>query len=418
MRVASFPLAVIVYLAMAVCAASSHAEIVIQDLFNSSGTDYTRAIFSSINDAGQVGFITRDSSGHERVFRREIDGSNTILFDTAETYSGLAIQGGQFLTGGRLDSNGNIAFSRDLTTGTGFRRDAVTVAGNGGVADILNRSGTSGLHQFFVRGFNDSGTVAFRAESTQGSNQHYEGAYIVDSAGNVSTVNDHVYSTNSNRTQIPDINNAGTVAVQSVYPVEQPNGSTQSRLSMLKGTPGDLEVVNEGFLDFARPSDINNKGDLAYVENFGSLIDGQYVNQDRLRFLADGSDTSLTLLSPENFDIYDALVGLNDLNQVAIMGNDGMGTGLFTSTDLETFDPVIRVGDSLFGSQVTSLHYDGAINNSGQMVFQYGLADGSFGIASAVSAVPEPSSLGLMSASLAVAAFFRRRKGRARKSTY
>jgi hypothetical protein len=82
-------------------------------------------------------------------------------------------------------------------------------------------------------------------------------------------------------------------------------------------------------------------------------------------------------------------------------------TGIFTGAD-PIADKVIAIGDTLFGSRVTSLSFSNkGLNNSGQLAFVAGLENGISGVFRAdpqppVQSVPEPSSvLGL----LAVGAF-------------
>ena len=54
---------------------------------------------------------------------------------------------------------------------------------------------------------------------------------------------------------------------------------------------------------------------------------------------------------------------------------DAGGTGIFTSDDL--VNAVVRTGDALFGSTVTSLNFfREGLNDSGQLAFYYSLSDG------------------------------------------
>jgi hypothetical protein len=91
---------------------------------------------------------------------------------------------------------------------------------------------------------------------------------------------------------------------------------------------------------------------------------------------------------------------------------DAGGTGIFSGPDAIA-DRIIAVGDPLFGSTVSDLLFEAGtrgLNDAGQVVFAYHLADGRGGIAVA-SPVPEPASLSLLLA--AGAATLRRRRPRA-----
>ena len=64
--------------------------------------------------------------------------------------------------------------------------------------------------------------------------------------------------------------------------------------------------------------------------------------------------------------------------------------GLFIGSGGEV-DPVIQVGDALFGSTVTFLEFSRGLNNRGEIAFRYSLANGVIGIALAKPAAPAPA---------------------------
>ena len=87
----------------------------------------------------------------------------------------------------------------------------------------------------------------------------------------------------------------------------------------------------------------------------------------------------------------------------------GADTGIFTGPDL-TADKVVRRGDPLFGSELRRLTFvggPGGINDRGDVVFKYELADRREGIAVA-RVVPEPTSAALPA--LVVPLLLRRRR--------
>ena len=72
------------------------------------------------------------------------------------------------------------------------------------------------------------------------------------------------------------------------------------------------------------------------------------------------------------------------------------GRGIFTASETELSN-VIKTGDSLFGSSVTVLGFERFgldADGSGNIAFNYRLADGRQGVAAAL-VVPEPKSIGL-----------------------
>jgi len=88
---------------------------------------------------------------------------------------------------------------------------------------------------------------------------------------------------------------------------------------------------------------------------------------------------------------------INDEGTVAFLaGLDAGGAGIFIGPDVEA-DRVIATGDRLFGSPVSFVEFGGgqSLNDTGQIAFRAGLADGRVVLVRA-DPIPEPSSLFLL----------------------
>jgi hypothetical protein len=86
------------------------------------------------------------------------------------------------------------------------------------------------------------------------------------------------------------------------------------------------------------------------------------------------------------------------------------GRGIFTASESE-FGAVIKTGNSLFGSPVTELGFSRLgfdPDGSGNIAFNYRLADGRQGVALA-AVVPEPTSIGIWIVALATGVVRHRR---------
>jgi hypothetical protein len=101
--------------------------------------------------------------------------------------------------------------------------------------------------------------------------------------------------------------------------------------------------------------------------------------------------------------VVDNLGPFESISYDAISNSDGVafratldlgGAGVWTTRDLA--NPVIKVGDPLFGSAVTTLKLSNrAINDSGEVAFSYELSDGRHGVARATPVVQYACSNGL-----------------------
>jgi hypothetical protein len=208
------------------------------------------------------------------------------------------------------------------------------------------------------------------------------------------------------------INDAGAVA----FPSRLSAGHHVIQLAR----DGEVETVVDThgpLANLGRPV-INAGGAIA----FGAIPDsgppGLYVVENgALRRVADPE-------VPSGFH-YNARLDMNDhgvivagasINNEGIIARhrpigDGANTGIFAGPDLVE-DKVVAWGDPLFGSKLRRLTFEGGpggINDRGDVVFKYSLADGRSGIAVA-RAVPEAHLAALPA--LVVPALMRRRQTR------
>jgi hypothetical protein len=188
----------------------------------------------------------------------------------------------------------------------------------------------------------------------------------------------------------PDINNSDIVSFgqAAVFPGPPPvagqsvntsNGATGTSIADTTGPFASFTTVG---------SPIN---DVGHVLILGAL-DTTGVQQ-----LALFNGTSITPLVATGTGYSDLIenIELNASDAIAFMATlQSAGAGIFDGADAAN-DHVVIEGQSLFGSTITAggLHL-GGMNDLGQIVFNYTLADGRTGIAIA-SPVPEPS-LGLL----------------------
>jgi hypothetical protein len=190
----------------------------------------------------------------------------------------------------------------------------------------------------------------------------------------------------------PDISDNGTVAFAAAL--------DGGGLGIFTGNGGPLTTVVTGAAGFTSVGDptINADGTIAFFgERSGGVVGIFTTSGGPITTIADSSGP----FSAINFGD-DALI--NDSGTVAFWAPlDAGGSGIFTGPD-PIGDKVIRTGDSLFGSAVTAVGshistrargtFD--INDNGDVVFVYELANGMRGIAIARIVVPEPTSVVLL----------------------
>ncbi len=205
-----------------------------------------------------------------------------------------------------------------------------------------------------------------------------------------------------------DLNNNDILAFRGILSNEPPDVPSTSLIDGIftrksDGTITSIATTNSddfNFSVFSLPT-INDSGVVAFGKAPGSGSRRDNLSNDTI-FTSNG--TSLTTIA-DTSGLFQALgnPAINNSGTVAFLGQLDTGvTGIFTGAD-PIADKVIAIGDTLFGSRVTSLYFSNkGLNNSGQLAFVAGLENGISGVFRAdpqppVQSVPEPSSvLGLL----------------------
>jgi len=189
----------------------------------------------------------------------------------------------------------------------------------------------------------------------------------------------------------PTINDSGTVAFQANDSIYTTNGGTA--ISVID--PTSFISLNS-LTSFVS---INNSGTVIFSGNFTTEPGNIYTSELGIYTARNGSLT--TIATNDNFPFFYS-VAINDRDTVVflaeISGSIGGGIGLFTGSDPIT-DKVIAMGDEFFGSTIRYLSFNReGLNNSDQIAFYAQLANGTSGIylaerESKPQPVPEPSSV-------------------------
>ncbi|WP_428306899.1 choice-of-anchor tandem repeat NxxGxxAF-containing protein [Lacipirellula sp.] len=193
----------------------------------------------------------------------------------------------------------------------------------------------------------------------------------------------------------PEINDAGDVTFYAAHDAVNTTGFYKVPNGQVR------ETIVEGLGTFnpqIRPS-LNNAGTIAFT----------YANQQLGYgvFTYNNGAIAKVLNTAGPFKEFSQTVDVNNQGVIAFTGTlDNNVRGIYVGSD-PVNDKVIEVGGSLFGSKVTEIYNTPNINNRGDVIFYYQLANGTTGLALA-RAVPEPAAGSLAIVSLAVVALRRR----------
>lgn len=329
--------------------------------------------FPTLNNAGQVAFYATlrgtafENVGSTGIFR----GDGTALVQIARQSQDAPDDGGKFDGFGRPTVNdaGQVAFGGVLTNNSEgiFRGDDATlvqVARTGQAAP-----GGGNFTTFLAPALNDVGQVAFTGGVTTDGTNDLGGVFRGDGATLVQIAREGQSAPDGNGTfatglGVPTVNDAGQVVFHGRF--TGTSGGDTDDSSILRGDGLTLEqVVREGQ---ASP---------------------------------DGNGVFAGFIDP----------ALNDAGQVAffaiLTGTDGGRSddnGIFFFDDALGLLTVVREGDELLGSTITSLLLESSLasrndqrsglNDLGQVAYRFTLADGRQGLA--VTLVPEPGAIGLL----------------------
>lgn len=342
--------------------------------------------FFAINDSGTVAFQATLAGASEG--GGIYTGSGGAITTIADGNDFLPHVFGQFPA---INNSGTVAFiAQPYNGGSGI------YTGDGGaISTAVFTDGPFLL--LYEPSINDSGTVAFRGMLDNGARGIYSASGSV-----TTTIADDGAEFQSFGSYV-SINGLGVVAFQAspdmgVTRIYTGSGGATTTIVESGGLFSSLNAN-------AAPS-INDSGTVAFL---GELTGGGQA-------IYSGSGGSLTLIA-DTFGAYSAL-------GAPIINNSGsVFFGVLTNAGALEFyvdsARVIGTGDALDGSTVTNLNYFGdVLSNTGSVAFFAELADGRTGIyvAAATAAVPEPSSVLLLSAGfgglLAFAHRFRGKTGR------
>jgi hypothetical protein len=370
------------------------AEYTYANIADDSGT-FASFGTPRINNLGAVSF----SAHHDDIANGVYRSDGTTITTIADSTGPVQIFGNDT----DINDAGQVAY-----TGTSvFAVDGVFRGSGGAVTTIADTSGSLGNIDPTIR-INNAGLVAFVAA---GEGSTAAGFVLAGSGGTLSAIGGSDFTLQTSSIYGAEINDAGTVSFGKSHVVLGPGfppsviGMSQS-IATSNGATGAVVTDLAGpYESFGTRAPINDAGHVIFIaapDGSGgtnsqiALFDG--AGFQTLVDTADGQFTTLAqteLAAADRFAFFGTVPG--DLD------------GIFTGPDAVA-DRVAIEGQSLFGSTLTDAQFAlGGMNDIGQIVFRYSLADGRTGIAVATP-VPEPvSAIGLASASLGLMLRRRRR---------
>lgn len=396
-------LSAITALGLTTAACAQIASVGFTNIADGTSPEFADIFFAtdySINNAGVVAFSVR----------REVSGFGIYKAIDDTAFSAVAQTGAFFGSGfgaPHINDSGLVSFTAALASGGS---GVFTASDTSSFTTILTNPNPINFGFFGDTRINNSGTVAFQAVL---SGQSFRGLYKTNGVGGFTEI-----ANNSEATFLPvprgiGFNNNGVAA----FTQERFFGRETSRGGGGAITP----VANVNSLEFTNLVDasLNDSGLVVFQASRDSGGKGIYTAQSIGSF----STIVTTLTDPEINEFFDA-PSINNNGAIAFAANraNSLGGGMGIYLALSGFAPqrILRTGDTLFGSTVTSLSLSPeSLNDQNQVAFSYILANGVSGIAranaSVAAAAPEPASLSLLGmsfAGLAGAKAMRRRRAR------
>lgn len=314
--------------------------------------------FPTINNQSAVAFVATWSDTGPGVYRSRDGKVDTI----ASEQDGLNIFG----NAPAINAHGVVAFLATTNSGS-----SAIFTGDGYSTKLIADSKRNGLIGIGVGSpaINDSGTVAFQSLLAAPG---LPSSIFTGRGGDLTTV---LHTSGSDFVAFRNvaINNAGKI----VFSGERSNGNigiftVRERLKTIVDTSADPD-----FIDFGDPV-INNRGTIADVAILSEGVEIITGNASAITAANSPGDPAFTNAEHPSINNHGAVAfyafPLFDPNDP---------TGIFLKMPGgNALIPVIRPGDSLFGSTVSAVDLGRfALNDRFEAVFQYALTDGRTGIA-------------------------------------
>jgi hypothetical protein len=319
------------------------------------------ATFPAINDHGLVAFEATGPGTADGIFRWK-DGATLQIAKSSP--GGLSLFGAD----PAINASGTVAYEANLATGARaiFTSDGVTTK------TIVNTIDEGLIGRFLGSpSINRSGAVAFLGVRTGFTSQ----AIFVGDSGGLAPVAD------TRNSEFTSFQNAAINASDEVVLVGgREDGSAKMFVVQAGKHPSDQPIVA---ID-TNSSDFGGFGD-PVINKSGTIANDSFRNDFNIEILSadQGGVTARTDVTGAEFVAFDH-PSINDSDAVAFLAFEVDGnSGLFIElTKGASPIPVIRTGDALFGSIVTSVDIGRfALNKHFEMAIQYTLEDGRSGVA-------------------------------------
>jgi hypothetical protein len=305
----------------------------------------------------------------------------------------------EFAFGRPSISGGLVAFTAFNTVGQGTG----VFAGSGGPLTTIAKLGDAaptGTFQSFGDGASVHGTnVAFSAS--------YPGktGLFIGNGGPLTT--------------LPQTGDAGPLGTFTALSEPKLSGDTVAFRGSYSGGQGIFTTKNGTITTLAKTGDVTPLGALTQLSDLSFVGDtvaflGR-VGMAQGVFMSNGGGSLTTVAKVGDVTPYGTWRNLfssisASQGQVAFRGDYTNGVGIFVS-DGVMLTPVLKSGDALLGSTLTSMQFIGGgldVGGSGTVAFGYYLANGDEGVALAIP-VPEPAT-GALASALAAVRMARRRQ--------
>jgi hypothetical protein len=354
-----------------VCAPASASVYTFTSVLDSTQQQIStnsQCLAPSINSTGTLAFLA--GSGSARGIYKGSGGALTLVADT--TFGGQTrVFDETDCHGPSINDAGDVAFYASVPTAA---LDGIYVGNGGAVATVADSSGafalfSGGCCKPFVM-INESGDIPFVARFDLGISP--DALYVGDTSGSAALY-DSGNSPFDEYIGEPSINDAGSVAFFG-------RSSTSAIDGLFVGNGGALTQLfdeNSSTCSISYETGIDSLSRATYAGEFGTSCVG-----DTVVYLASPMGAAPLVSGPVTPFWFDP-PSFNNNGRIAFNGGPlGGPNGIYTGG--QTSSAVIRVGDPLFSSTVTSVQIGRqGLNDSGHVAFWYKLADGRSGYARA-----------------------------------